>query len=92
MSTVELTAQPAAADQTPLEVEEYTPQHASEREDIPPNGGYGWVCVACVLMINAHTWGINSVRNPPTFYHTLQNVLTDLNYSFRPLVCSLHTT
>ncbi len=30
--------------------------------DVPPNGGYGWVCVACVFCINAHTWGINSVR------------------------------
>lgn len=26
----------------------------------PPNGGYGWVCVACCFCINAHTWGINS--------------------------------
>ncbi|KAI6778356.1 MFS general substrate transporter [Emericellopsis cladophorae] len=26
----------------------------------PPNGGYGWVCVLCVAVINAHTWGINS--------------------------------
>lgn len=25
-----------------------------------PNGGYGWVCTACVALINAHTWGINS--------------------------------
>ena len=31
--------------------------------DVPPNGGYGWVCVACVFWINAHTWGINSVRS-----------------------------
>lgn len=28
--------------------------------DNPPNGGYGWVCVACCFFINAHTWGINS--------------------------------
>jgi hypothetical protein len=21
-----------------------------------PDGGYGWVCVACSVMINAHTW------------------------------------
>ncbi|KAK7416347.1 hypothetical protein QQX98_005292 [Neonectria punicea] len=26
----------------------------------PPNGGYGWVCTACVATINAHTWGLNS--------------------------------
>lgn len=32
--------------------------------DVPPDGGYGWVCVACVFWINAHTWGINSVSLP----------------------------
>lgn len=26
----------------------------------PPNGGYGWVCAACVATVNAHTWGLNS--------------------------------
>ncbi|TVY47233.1 putative transporter MCH2 [Lachnellula cervina] len=26
----------------------------------PPNGGYGWVCVGCTFLINAHTWGLNS--------------------------------
>ena len=25
------------------------------------DGGYGWVCVACVFFVNAHTWGLNSV-------------------------------
>jgi hypothetical protein len=30
-------------------------------EDVPPDGGYGWVCTACNFFINAHTWGINSV-------------------------------
>ncbi|KAL8781900.1 MAG: hypothetical protein Q9194_000093 [Teloschistes cf. exilis] len=28
--------------------------------DSSPNGGYGWVCVACCFWINAHTWGVNS--------------------------------
>lgn len=37
------------------------PDEKYER-DVPPDGGYGWVCVACVFWINAHTWGINSVR------------------------------
>jgi len=32
------------------------------REDVPPNGGYGWICAACVFFINAHTWGVNSVK------------------------------
>lgn len=33
--------------------------------DIPPDGGYGWVCVGCVFLINAHTWGVNSVSVNP---------------------------
>ncbi|KAI4646198.1 uncharacterized protein J4E79_010707 [Alternaria viburni] len=28
--------------------------------DVPPNGGYGWICVAAVATINGHTWGLNS--------------------------------
>jgi hypothetical protein len=37
--------------------------NVAEQEDVPPNGGYGWVCVGCVFLINAHTWGINSVSS-----------------------------
>lgn len=33
----------------------------SNSVDVPPDGGYGWVCVACVFLINGHTWGVNSV-------------------------------
>jgi hypothetical protein len=29
-------------------------------EDVPPNGGYGWVCTACCLLMNANTWGVNA--------------------------------
>lgn len=38
-----------------------TPSHAEDRQYVPPDGGYGWVCVACVFMVNAHTWGLNFV-------------------------------
>jgi hypothetical protein len=38
--------------------------HENEQaEDIPPNGGYGWVCVACTFGIMGSTWGLNSVRS-----------------------------
>jgi len=36
------------------------PTTTTQSQDVPPDGGYGWVCVAAVFMINAHTWGINS--------------------------------
>ncbi|KAL2816839.1 MFS general substrate transporter [Aspergillus cavernicola] len=29
-------------------------------DDQFPEGGYGWICVICIFLINAHTWGINS--------------------------------
>ena len=43
-----------------------------------PNGGYGWVCVVCVFLINAHTWGLNFVSWPLglTLEGTGQEVLT----------------
>lgn len=40
---------------------EATPQMDEKTVDVPPDGGYGWVCVACVFLINGHTWGLNSV-------------------------------
>jgi len=39
-----------------------------------PNGGYGWVCVACVAMINAHTWGLNSSYGVFLAYYLANNV------------------
>ncbi len=33
----------------------------SDGEEEPPDGGYGWVCVIVCFLINAHTWGLNSV-------------------------------
>lgn len=37
------------------------PDIQQEDPEGPPEGGYGWVCVASTFLINAHTWGINSV-------------------------------
>ena len=46
---------------------EKTPAVAAlPEQDVAPDGGYGWVVVACVFMINAHTWGINSVCHSPS--------------------------
>lgn len=47
-----------------LEQDSDEEQHSNKlrrvETDVPPNGGYGWVCVACCFLINAHTWGLNS--------------------------------
>lgn len=32
-----------------------------EAEDVPPDGGYGWVCVACVHVMSGNAWGSLSV-------------------------------
>ncbi len=49
---------------TPVRGLQSTPAHAIDREYVPPDGGYGWICVICVFMINAHTWGLNFVGFP----------------------------
>ncbi|KAL2135718.1 hypothetical protein VTI74DRAFT_7235 [Chaetomium olivicolor] len=45
---------------SPRETEHHPPANAATLEDVPPDGGYGWVCTFCVFMINANTWGVNS--------------------------------
>ena len=30
-------------------------------ESTPPDGGYGWICVAACFIINGFTWGLVSV-------------------------------
>ncbi|KAK1245024.1 hypothetical protein MKX08_004653 [Trichoderma sp. CBMAI-0020] len=41
---------------------ETSAEDVSQLQQLPENehdGGYGWVCVACQLMITASTWGVN---------------------------------
>ena len=56
----------------------------------PPDGGYGWVCVACCFFINAHTWGINSVRRPSSLARSLLTLLSSHMVFSSPII--LQTT
>lgn len=58
-----------------IDRDQTTPAHAKNREYVPPDGGYGWVCVACVFLVNAHTWGLNFVSG---FLHDLLSICSKL--------------
>ncbi|KAG9691366.1 putative monocarboxylate transporter, partial [Aureobasidium melanogenum] len=45
-----------------------------------PNGGYGWVCVVCVALINGHTWGLNSSYGVFLSYYLANNVFPGATY------------
>ncbi|RAQ41018.1 MFS transporter (Mch2) [Aspergillus flavus] len=50
-----------------------------------PEGGYGWVCVVCTFLMNAHTWGINSAYGVFLSYYLSSDVFpgtTALEYAF----------
>lgn len=47
---------------------------------VPPNGGYGWVCVACCFFINGHTWGINSSYGIFLAHYLANNVFPGATY------------
>lgn len=49
--------------ETPISEEtlENTDVQEQQRRAEEHDGGYGWVCVVCQLMITASTWGVNGV-------------------------------
>lgn len=60
--TRDTTPQRSLAPSDEIELEQLTRPRTNiaEREDVPPDGGYGWIVTACVFLINAHTWGVNA--------------------------------
>ncbi|PMD38794.1 major facilitator superfamily protein [Hyaloscypha variabilis F] len=73
-----------------------------EIRDSPPDGGYGWVCVACCFTINAFTWGVLSSYGVYLSYYLQNNVFPDgtsfdfaltggLNFSMAMIVSPLAT-
>ncbi|KAJ5089507.1 hypothetical protein N7532_008191 [Penicillium argentinense] len=70
---------PQGPSEPPVDVDE------KYKRDIPPDGGYGWICVACVFWINAHTWGINSSYGVFLSYYLSHDVFPNtsaLSYAF----------
>ncbi|KAI4248125.1 MAG: hypothetical protein L6R40_001214 [Gallowayella cf. fulva] len=58
-TTTEPDPSPAGSEKTVVAGHDSAPTEYTPVEP-PPNGGYGWVCVAACFMINGHTWGLNS--------------------------------
>ncbi|KUL84792.1 hypothetical protein ZTR_07311 [Talaromyces verruculosus] len=62
-----------------------SPTATPDENDVPPDGGYGWVCVVSTFWINAHTWGINSSFSVFLAYylsHDLFPGTSSLEYAF----------
>ncbi|KAH6900507.1 major facilitator superfamily domain-containing protein [Thelonectria olida] len=78
----------------PQEPDVYGPPSSDKEEELPveangapppPNGGYGWVCTACIAIINGHTWGLNSSYGVFLAYYLENNTYpgaTSLDYAF----------
>ncbi|PHH52371.1 putative transporter MCH2 [Ceratocystis fimbriata CBS 114723] len=52
---------------------------------LQPDGGYGWVCTACVAIINGHTWGLNSSYGVFLAHYLKENTYpsaTPLHFAF----------
>ena len=60
---------------------------AIDREYVPPDGGYGWVCVGCVFLVNAHTWGLNFVSETFLFIHATTDHISVLLWSWQHSSC-----
>ncbi|KAF2405171.1 MFS general substrate transporter [Trichodelitschia bisporula] len=62
-----------------------TPGMLEKEEYVPPDGGYGWVCTACVFLINGHTWGVNAVYGVFLAHYLAKNTYpgaTPLQFAF----------
>lgn len=64
-------------------------QQVQQRQQAPAEaefkeGGYGWVVVAAVFVLNAHTWGLNSAYAVFLAYYIRTNAFqtTDIGYAF----------
>jgi len=77
--------QPAKRSEQTFDVEQPSKSTSERSEDAPPDGGYGWICVACNFLINGHTWGINSTYGVFLSYYLSHNYFpntSSLVYAF----------
>ena len=43
--------------------------------ELPPDGGYGWICTACCFTVNCFTWGVVSVSLSATVSQPYQELM-----------------
>lgn len=65
-------------------------EEVSKPVDVPPDGGYGWVCTACVFLINAHTWGVNSVCHSTLIAEPLLTIDSPTECFWRIIYPTIH--
>ncbi|KAE8363587.1 major facilitator superfamily domain-containing protein [Aspergillus caelatus] len=75
------------ADNEFLTISRHPKDSETPQDDSHPihEGGYGWVCVVCTFLMNAHTWGINSAYGVFLSYYLSSDVFpgtTALEYAF----------
>ncbi|KAJ9667858.1 hypothetical protein H2201_002044 [Coniosporium apollinis] len=61
------------------------PQQAIEGPEPPPDGGYGWVCVLSVFIINGFSWGVLASYGVCLAYYLETDLFpgaTSLDYAF----------
>ncbi|KAF2276202.1 MFS general substrate transporter [Westerdykella ornata] len=60
-------------------------EQEEKKVDEPPDGGIGWLMIACCSILNAHTWGMNSAYGVFLAFYLANNVFpgaTRLHYAF----------
>ncbi|GME52123.1 Major facilitator superfamily [Neofusicoccum parvum] len=66
-------------------IEEPSDDEIMQDASVAPDGGYGWVCVFCVFLVNACTWGVVSAYGVFLSYYLSTSAFpsgTSLDYAF----------
>ncbi|KAL9061566.1 MAG: hypothetical protein Q9162_000098 [Coniocarpon cinnabarinum] len=83
-SSTQPAAEPSSAASFATQSDSETPPNAKDLEYVPPDGGYGWVCVLCVFLVNTHAWGLNFAYGVFLDYFLAENLYpgaTALDYA-----------